>query len=285
MKPGPTSPEPFSLAELESLRQALYARTGMSFGASKRYYVERRLRERLNETDAGSVEAYLARLRADPAEAETLINAFTVNETYFYREENQFRCLCNDLLPEIVSRRGAGDKVRIWSAPCSTGEEAYSIALWLLENWRMVDAYNIEIVGSDIDTRALAEAREGLYEDRAIARLPAEVLRDYFEARPQTQQHQLIPDLRESVAFTAANLIDRASMVANGRFDVIFCRNALIYFDDASRKVAADNLYECLAPGGFLCLGHSESMTRMSDRFEQRRFPDAIVAQRPLPLR
>jgi chemotaxis protein methyltransferase CheR len=283
MTRGPASPEPFSPADLEAFRRVLYARTGMSFGASKRYYVERRLRERLTLTNTGTVDAYLARLRADAAEAETLINSFTVNETYFYREENQFRCLSTDLLPEIVSRRGPGDKVRIWSAPCSSGEEAYSIALWLLENWRMVDAYNIEIVGSDIDTRALAEARAGLYDDRAIARLPDAVVEVYFEARPQTQQHQLIADLCESVAFTSANLVDRASMLANGRFDVIFCRNALIYFDDASRKLAADNLYECLTPGGFLCLGHSESMTRISDRFEQRRFADAIVAQRALP--
>ncbi|HEX3918334.1 MAG TPA: protein-glutamate O-methyltransferase CheR [Caulobacteraceae bacterium] len=279
---SPRSELEFSAAELESFRAALYSRTGMSFGHSKRYYVERRLRERLSATGTVSLGAYLAVLRADPAEAETLINAFTVKETYFYREAHQFRCLSADLLPEIVSRRGPGDKVRIWSAPCATGEEAYSIALWLLENWRMVDAYNIEIVGSDIDTWVLGEARAGLYDARAVARLPDTVLADYFEARDDGR-YQLITDLLESVAFTPVNLVDRDSMAANGRFDVIFCRNALIYFDDASRRVAAQNLFDCLEPGGFLCLGHSESMTRMSERFVQRRFTDAVVTQRPLP--
>ncbi len=91
-------------------------------------------------------------LRSGGPEAEQLINIFTVNETYFYREDNQFRCLSRSLLPEIVKQRGPGDLVRIWSVPCSTGEEPYSLAIWLLENWPLVDAYNIEIVGSDIDT-------------------------------------------------------------------------------------------------------------------------------------
>jgi chemotaxis protein methyltransferase CheR len=276
----PPPEEPFSLADLERFRQVLYARTGMSFGETKRYYIERRLRERLSVTGSGSLGVYLNLLRADANEAETLVNSFTVNETYFYREEHQFRCLGADILPEIVSRKAPGDKVRIWSAACATGEEAYSIALWLLENWRMVDAYNIEIVGSDIDSHALSQARRGRYSDRAVARLPASVLDEYFDPAPR-QQHQLIADILESVAFTPANLIDAASMATNGRFDVIFCRNVLIYFDDASRKVAARNLFDSLTPGGFLCLGHSESMTRMSDLYELRRFDEAIVYQRP----
>ena len=273
--------EAFSLKDLQRFDDILCARTGMSFGETKRYYVERRLRERIVACSAASLDAYLNRLRADPAEVQAVINSFTVNETYFYREEHQFRSLSHDILPEIVAGRGPGDKVRIWSLPCATGEEAYSIALWRLENWRMVDAYNVEIVGSDIDTRALNAARAGLYDERSVGRLPAQVLDEYFEPRSGGFS-QIIADLIESVTFTPANLVDQASMRVNGAFEVIFCRNALIYFDDASRRIAARNLYECLNPGGFLCLGHSESMSRMSRHFTQRRFADAIVYQRPV---
>ena len=280
----PPDDEAFSLKDLQRFDDVLRARTGMSFGEAKRYYVERRLRDLIQLSGAASLDAYLNRLRGDAAEVQAVINSFTVNETYFYREDHQFRCLSNDILPEIVSHRGPGDKVRIWSLPCATGEEAYSIALWLLENWRMVDAYNVEIVGSDIDTRALDDARAGLYDERAVGRLPAEVLDEYFEPRPGGFS-QIIADLIESVTFTAANLVDQPSMRANGAFDVIFCRNALIYFDDASRRIAARNLYDSLNPGGFLCLGHSESMSRMSRHFTQRRFDDAIVYQRPGPAR
>jgi len=280
MSPPLAATPVLSADELKRFCEFLYARTGMQFGETKRYYIERRLYERLAATNALSFADYLLLLRSDPAETATVINSFTVNETYFYREEHQLRCLSESLLPEITGTRGPGDRIRIWSQPCSTGEEAYSIALWLLENWRMVDAYNIEIVGSDIDGDALAAAREGLYGDRALSRLPQPVIDAYFEL-VRRGKHRIIDDLRESVVFTAANLIDRGSMKDQGVFDIIFCRNVLIYFDDDSRARAVNHLHASLAPGGFICLGHTESMSRISDRFAIRRFPDAIVYQRP----
>jgi len=224
---------------------------------------------------------FLGRLLGDPpkGEAEHFINSFTVNETYFYREDNQLRCLSRSLLPEIVRDRGPGDLVRLWSVPCSTGEEPYSLAIWLLENWALVDAYNIEIVGSDIDTRVLAEAAVACYGERALSRLPPDLVGRYFEANGGRQQ--IIKDLRESVKFTEVNLMDATAMARQGRFDVIFCRNVLIYFDDASRLAASHNLFTSLNRGGFICLGHSESMARISDSFLVRRFDDAIVYQRP----
>jgi chemotaxis protein methyltransferase CheR len=269
-----------SVDDLQRVCEFLYRHTGMQFGESKRYYIERRLTDRIVITGCPNFATYFSQLRADPAERETLINVFTVNETYFYREEHQLACLSRALLPDLITSRRPGDKIRIWSSPCSTGEEAYSIAIWLLENWRMVDAYNVEIVGSDIDTRALEAAREALYGERALSRLPPDVVESYFEP---TRRHRrkLINDMRESVIFTPANLVDGPSLASQGTFDVIFCRNVLIYFDDASRLVAANNLYDRLAPGGYLCLGHTESMTRISDRFLVRRFEDAIVFQRP----
>jgi chemotaxis protein methyltransferase CheR len=269
-----------SADDLRKVCEFLYRQTGMQFGESKRYYIERRLTDRIVATGCSNFGVYFNQLRADAGERETLINAFTVNETYFYREEHQLACLSRSLLPDLITSRRPGDKIRIWSSPCSTGEEAYSIAVWLLENWRMVDAYNVEIIGSDIDTRALAAARDGLYGERALSRLPAEVRDAYFEPL-RHHRRKLIDDLRESVTFTQANLVDAASMAGQGLFDVIFCRNVLIYFDDDSRLVAANNLYNRLNPGGYLCLGHTESMSRISDRFLVCRFEDAIVFQRP----
>jgi chemotaxis protein methyltransferase CheR len=268
------------MEELERLSEFLYRHTGMLFGHAKRYYIERRVADRIAATASSNFASYFSVLRSDLREREALINAFTVNETYFYREEHQLTCLGRDLLPDLITTRRPGDKIRIWSAPCSTGEEAYSIAIWLLENWRMVDAYNVEIVGSDIDTRALQDAKAGLYGERALARLPEAVRESYFETAKR-HRWQIIDDLKESVAFTQANLIDGPNLAEQGRFDVIFCRNVLIYFDDASRLTAAQNLYDRLTPGGYLCLGHTESMNRISERFEVRRFEDAVVYQRP----
>lgn len=275
-KPGPT----LSASDLLRVCDFLYQQTGMAYGESKRYFIERRIFERMTLVGLQSVPSYLMLLREGGAETEQLINSFTVNETYFYREDRQLACLSQSLLPELVDKRTPGDLIRIWSAPCATGEEPYSIAIWLLENWPLVDAYNIEIVGSDIDTRVLAEAERGLYGERALARLPWSVIQRYFGPL-EAGQRAIIQDLRESVKFTQVNLMQRAAVAAQGRFDIIFCRNMLIYFDDRSRLDASLNLFESLNPGGFICLGHTESMTRISDRFRMRRFPDAIVYQRP----
>ncbi|ACL55796.1 CheR family methyltransferase [Methylobacterium nodulans] len=271
-------------ADFARLCDFLYRRTGILFTQAKRAIVARRVAERMSACGARSFAVYFALLRAGPGgEVESLINALTVNETYFFREEYQLRCLTASLVARITADKAPGDTVRIWSMPCATGEEPYSVAIWLLENWPEVDRYEVEIVGSDIDTRALAAAEAGRYGERALMRLPRDLVRRYFvpvtgEAGPHWR---IIRDLRDSVRFTPCNLIDAPAMAAQGRFDVVFCRNVLIYFDDASRRIAADNLYDSLVPGGFVCLGHTESMSRISPLFRVCRYADAIVYQRP----
>jgi chemotaxis protein methyltransferase CheR len=277
---GAAIPVILSAEDLQRITGLIYRWTGMTFGEAKRYYIERRIGERLRCTGIQDIRTYLATLAASEAERQALINAFTINETYFFREDHQFGALATAILPELIRGRRPGDLIRIWSLPCSTGEEAYSLAIWLLEYWPLVDSYNIEIVGSDIDTAALEQAMAGRYAQRSLARLPAELVERYFEPEHH-HRRKIIDDLRESVRFTVANLIDGTSLAAQGRFDVILCRNLLIYFDDDARAVAATNLFESLAPGGYLCLGHSESMTRISDRFNLVRLPDAIVYRRP----
>jgi chemotaxis protein methyltransferase CheR len=269
-----------STAEIGRVSELLYRWTGMIFGENKRYFIERRIGDRMTHNGFAEARAYLGFLSTHLGEREALINAFTINETYFYREDHQLAALSRDILPEIVRTKRPGDLVRIWSMPCSTGEEAYSIAIWLLENWPLVDSYNIEIVGSDIDTQALAHARDARFAARSLARLPPKVVDGYFEPE-RNHRRKLIDDLRESVKFVSANIVDRSTLTGLGRFDVILCRNLLIYFDDESRRIAAGNIYDSLHEGGFICLGHSESMARISDRFTMVRLDDAIVYRRP----
>jgi chemotaxis protein methyltransferase CheR len=275
-------PAPLSREDFQRLCDFLYRQTGMVFTEAKRYFVERRVVERMAATNAPTFAAYFPALRANfESEIEHFINAFTVNETYFYREEHQLACMVSDILPERIKRKRPGDAVRIWSAPCSTGEEPYSIAMWLLENWPLVDQYDIEIVGSDIDTQVLDAARAGVYGKRALMRLTPALIAKYFTAG-ENEQWTILDDLRQSVRFGPANIMDNAETAPYGKFDLIFCRNVLIYFDDTSRRLAAENLYESLMPGGYICLGHAESMSRISPLFEVCRFADAIVYRRPL---
>ena len=132
---------PFTQEDVGRLCEFLYRRTGMSFDDSKRYYIDRRLAERIAATGSASFQSYFAVLRSDAdQEIEHLVNAFTVNETYFNREDHQLRCMTSDLLGRAIRGRKSGEPIRIWSIPCSTGEEPYSIAIWLMENWNEVDS-------------------------------------------------------------------------------------------------------------------------------------------------
>jgi chemotaxis protein methyltransferase CheR len=275
--------EPAAVTEedFRKLAEFLYRRTGMVFTESKRYYVERRIADRMSATSNSSFAGYFAFLRSEVRdEVEHLINAFTVNETYFYREDHQLECLTKDLLRERIGNKAAGNSVRIWSAPCSTGEEPYSIAIWLLENWSEVDSFDIEIVGSDIDTRVLEAAKAGIFGKRALMRLSPKLVGKYFNQLDE-ERWLILEDLRQSVRFSRVNIVETRETRPQGQFDVIFCRNVLIYFDDESRRIAAENLYDNLLPGGYICLGHTESMSRISSLFEVCRYSDAIVYRRP----
>jgi chemotaxis protein methyltransferase CheR len=271
-------------ANLEQVCEFLYRRTGLVHRANKHYFAERRLSQRMAATGHLDFNAYFGRLAGDPAEVEALVNAFTINETYFFREKHQLQALSASLLPAAAVGKKAGDSIRIWSVPCSTGEEPYSIAIWLLENWPLVDAYNIDIVGSDIDTDAVAAARSGVYGERAMSRLNADLRGRYFEALGDGQW-EIIQDLKESVRFSPANLVDPSALSGLGQFEVIFCRNLLIYFDERSRSLAMDSIYRSLVPGGFVCLGHSESLTGVGDHFLSTRFKEGVVYRKPVDSR
>lgn len=283
MKTSTLAPPPgITDADFQKFAEFFYRKTGIHFDEGKRYFVDKRLIERIEATGAGSFRSYFVALRfeADGAEMQQLVNAMTVNETYFFREAYQFDCMVNHLLDELAARKPPGSRIRIWSIPSSTGEEPYSIAIYLLERWPRIDAYDVEILSSDIDTTVLSAAQQGVYSQRSVQHLPPAYLRKYF-TRHGEDQWRISRDLVSAVEFSRVNLAEAADTRRFRNIDLIFCRNLLIYFDDLSRRVAAEALYDTLSPGGFICLGHSESMSRMSSLFTVRRFPDAMVYQKP----
>ena len=274
-------------AEFERFQEYFYRKTGIVFSPAKRHFIARRLAARMAARAILSVRTYLATLKYEDvtgSEFQFLVNALTVNETYFYREEYQLECLVSSMLPALTADRipGHGPPIRIWSLPCSTGEEPYSMAIRLLETWPDVDHHDIEIVGSDIDTNVIAHARLGIYDDRSVKHLPERAKRRYFDSI-SGGRWQISSTLRASVDFGLLNINDAAEMRRHrNEFDIVFCRNMLIYFDDASRRAAVEAIYDALRPGGFICLGHSESMSRISSLFDVRKFPSAIVYQKPV---
>ncbi len=269
--------------DFQKFREFFYRKTGIHFDDSKRYFVDKRLVERIEATDHESFRSYFVMLRFQTSgeELQVLVNLMTVNETYFFREAYQFNCMVNSMLDELVTRKKTGEPLRIWSIPSSSGEEPYTIAMYLLERWPGIDLHDVEIVSSDIDTAILAQARRGVYSPRSVQNVPPALLAKYF-TRQAGGEYRLCESLRDAVEFTQVNLSDAASTRGYRSFDLIFCRNLLIYFDDISRRSAADTFFDALKPGGFICLGHSESMSRISSLFKIRKFPDAIVYQKPV---
>jgi chemotaxis protein methyltransferase CheR len=271
--------------DFEKFREFFYRKTGIQFEPSKRYFVDKRLEERIEQTGSDTFRSYFTMLRfeASGEELQHLTNLMTVNETYFFREEYQFQCLVKSLLPDITCRKKDHSPIRIWVIPSSSGEEPYSIAIYLLEYWAGLNNWDIEIISSDIDTKILGQARKGRYSARSVQHLPEKILGKYFKR--MGDEYQICEDLREAVEFTRVNLAEPADTRPYRNFDVIFCRNLLIYFDDVSRKTAAETFYDALNPGGYVCLGHSESMSRISSLYKVRKFPEAIVYQKPLEAR
>lgn len=268
--------------DFRKFREYFYRKTGIQFEESKRYFVDKRLIERIEATDSANFRSYFMLLRFDQSgdELQALVNLMTVNETYFFREDYQFSCMVRSILPDLVRRKRKGEPIRIWSVPSSSGEEAYTIAMHLLESWSGIDEWDVEIISSDIDTNMLTQARQGLYSRRSVQHVPRAWLEKYF--REVGDRYQICDDLRQAVEFTRVNLMNPADVRAYREFDLIFCRNLLIYFDDLSRRQAAETFFDALHPGGFVCLGHSESMSRISSLFRVRKFPETIVYQKPL---
>jgi chemotaxis protein methyltransferase CheR len=271
-----------SSGDFEQFREYFYRATGIYWDHRKQDWVARTIRRRMEAAGFDDFTSYFQHLRLvdDGSEFNRLVGGLTIKETYFFREDYQFRCLVESVLPEVMGRKAPGEPVRIWTVPCSTGEEPYSIAIYLLEYWPEVDHVDVEITATELDMAALERAREGIYGAYAVRNLTPDVLARYFSPVPH-DQYRICRPLRDSLDFRAGNLVDPSVVADLPPFDIIFCRNLLIYFDDRSRRQAAQNLFDALAPEGFVFLGHAESMSRISNLFRPRRFPAAFAYQKP----
>jgi chemotaxis protein methyltransferase CheR len=268
--------------EFAKFCEFFYRKTGITFDAKKKYFVDRRIADRMSAAGCRTFREYFSTLRfeASGVEMQHLVNHMTVNETYFFREDYQFKALVAGILPDLAARRVRNKPIRIWSVPCSSGEEPYSLAIYILEHWADADRYDIEIMASDIDSAILADATAGIYGERALQRLSPDLIKKYF-VKQATGLYRISNDLRGSIDFSQGNVMDPRFMRMFRDIDIIFCRNMLIYFDDLSRRQAIEAMYDCMPPGGYICLGHSESMSRISSLFRPRKHADSIIYQKP----
>lgn len=259
----------------------LYDRAGLKFEDQKLYFITSRLQKRIAELGMTSAEEYMRLLTRgdhDGREFQALVDLVTVNETFFFRDFPQLESFSAGCLEEIVAakqRTGSGT-LRVWSAGCSTGEEPYTIAIILLEMLAAPSDWNIRIIGTDIDRTALEQARRGLYDARSLRNVPGEYLSRYF-TREHGEIRRVNPELRELVSFEHLNLMDTQRIRMYRDYDFIFCRNVLIYFDDLSRRKVVDHFYVALNRPGFIFLGSSEAMGRITSAFTIKRLSNLLV--------
>ena len=264
--------------EYQRLADFIYRDTGLRYPEEKRYFLDRRVEKRMKDLGMLSFNQYLNYLKGSPAggELQALINAITVNETYFFRDYGQLKCFAEEVLPLILKELSPA-AVKVWSAGCSTGEEPYTLAIILREMLGGTGT-GFEVHATDIDTGALAAAQAGVYGERSVKDVPHAYLNRYFDRT--AGGYAVRPEIKKHVKFYRLNLSSPGEMAAMSGFHAIFCRNVLIYFDDRSRRVAAESFYRALVPGGYIFLGHSEFMGRISSLFAVRRFKWGIVYQK-----
>ena len=257
--------------------------TGLHFGETSRHFVERRLESRMLALGGMGPGEYLQHLEYDPDRAQEwdqLIAVITTNETYFMREERQLRCFQQDILPALLEARGR-QKLRVWSAGCSSGEEAYTLAILVHEAQRC-PADQVEIYATDINMRVLAKAKSGIYTESSFRAVDAAFRQKWFR-ETEPGKFQIIGDLQRRVTFARFNLFDSERYSLLSPFDVIFCRNVIIYFDLEAKVKVVERFNEKLRSGGYLLLGHSESLISVTDTFKLVHLPQDLVYTKAAP--
>jgi chemotaxis protein methyltransferase CheR len=268
--------------EFRLLRDFISGYCGLYFDEASQYFLERRLQNRLVEKQLGSFLDYYYLLLYGPEREEELgkvVDVLTTNETYFFREENQLKTFSEEIIPEVMERRKPRRRIRIWSAGCSTGEEPYTLAMIVLENPLLAD-WQVEIFGSDISQRVLQTARKGVYTDSSFRSISAYHEDRYFE-KLDNNRRQIDDRVRKLVNFGHLNLLQPEQWTILSLFDIIFCRNVMIYFNLESKKKMVESFYHKLCDGGFVLLGHAESLMNISTAFALRHFRHDMVYQKP----
>ena len=261
-------------SEFVALRDLIRERFGIWYDDQKRFLLLSRLSTRLGKRGVETFAAYVQYLRSDPRREEEwtdLASALSNNETYFFRERAQLKALAGNVLDEFLKR---SSRVRLWSAASSSGEEAFSLAMTLLESGKIADA-GISIRATDISPRVLELAEKGFYRALSFRATEPAMIQKWF--RPQGDGFVIDDRIKRLVSFGRLNLLDGLRVAAEGPFDAIFCRNVLIYFDKPTQKRVVESFAKALRPGGYLFLGHAESLFHLTDLYEPIVGPDAIV--------
>lgn len=256
----------FSDRHFERVRQLVRAQMGISLADSKRELVYGRLARRLRALNLNDFDRYLELIELGSGEEpQHFCNAITTNLTAFFRERHHFDYLADQLLPMLERDNRATRRIRIWSAGCSTGEEPYSIAMVVSEALAQLKGWDIRILATDIDTNVLQHARRGLYAGERLEKLDSARILRWFERVGNGKQYQVRDELRQLITFNPLNLIGDWPM--QGPFDVIFCRNVVIYFDRDTQRQIVGHMATLQRTGDHLILGHSESLLSVSNAY------------------
>jgi chemotaxis protein methyltransferase CheR len=272
---------PLSLDDFGLFQELLIETCGLRFEEGRNQSLHLALWQRLQHRGYDSYREYYNLLKFHPEgrlEIRELLDLITIGETYFFRTKGQFHVLMRFVLPEIIQRKlSSQDKgLRVWSAGCSRGDEAYSIAIAMMEVLPSYKEWRISILGTDINRNGLACAKEAIYGDKDIAHLPKEYLNKYFKTRGST--YLLNSEVKEIVQFEYHNLV-KDPFIHEGmqNVDIIFCRNVTIYLDCQTIRRVIENFYSCLAREGYLFLGHAETLWQISSKFERVEFPQTFI--------
>ena len=264
--------------ELSEIRMLIEERTGICFDESRERFFSTRVREHLRAKGLQRGTDLLRNMRKSNVEYEALLERLLTQETSFFRYPGVYEAFEKRVLPELHVKKFWKNPrtLRIWSAGCSTGEEPYSIAITISDSLSFADSWNVEILATDVGRQALRHAERGVYAGRSIASVSEKQIANHFSAVEGGQQVK--PRLRKMVSFAQMNL---ASPVYIGRMDAIFCMNVLIYFSEERRRALVQRFYETLEPGGYLFLGHSESISKMPVKFQAIVLNDCILYRKP----
>ena len=269
-------------AEFRMFSDLLRNHCGLHFGSESRFLLEKRLARRVRELGLGSFAAYHYGIRnasASDEEFANLVDELVTNETYFFRERNQLRALFEEIIPDLQERH-SGAPLAIWSAGCSSGEEPYSLVMLALEAG-LQPGRDIRVYASDISRSMLQRARRGLYREASF-RQTEDALRDkYFLQKDGIWR--ISDDVKKHVDFIHLNLVDRSKIALLGAMDVTLCRNVIIYFGIDTKRRVIETFADKLRPGGYLLLGHSESLINLSSAFELRHLKNDLVYRKPAP--
>jgi chemotaxis protein methyltransferase CheR len=266
--------------DLSALLRLFREEAGLEFPRDTEYVIERKLQERLAALGLGDFGEYVRLLRsaAGRKELEHALDEVTTHETYFFREEYQLKIFQQELLPRLRVMTEGRRRLTLWSAGCASGEEAYTLAM-LLDASGLFEGWSVRVVGSDLSRRCIHQARRGSYGRSSFRTLPKDFEDRYFTLNGG--RLEVIPEIREMCLFLQMNLLDQERHLTLGRMDAIFCRNVLIYLAAEARQRVLRSLYDRLNPGGYLMLGHSESLLHTESDFEVVHLQGDVVYRRP----